>query len=274
MPESLADLYLVLSRAFLPPLDDEACDAFCRDLAADLGHLAAELPHGLQPAATAFGRAAAGAGHRLLRGYSQLFLVPPVPAPLNIGLYVDGCLMGPSTDALRAAYGRLGLAAGPPASLPDHLALVLEFLGLSYRSCTAAEADQARDAFVRPWVGAFVRRIEQEIRREPDSQQAAAMRPYLHLAEILMLAAWQGRVPAEPAAAPVRPRRPADGVQLCRLCGSAVAPLRDVRSMRKILAKRGLDAAFLDVCPDCRAADMGLVTMRAPELKRPGWGFS
>ncbi|MCC5809602.1 MAG: molecular chaperone TorD family protein [Ectothiorhodospiraceae bacterium] len=283
-----AELYLCLGHAFMPPMQAGSCQALARDLAADLDELLPDIGAGLELAEAI---AAVADDKSLLRSYSRLFLVPPYPAPLNAGLYIDQTIMGPSVVEMERFYQRHGLARDAGfRDMPDHLALQLQFLALLLGSAAqAAEAsetlyflEEARDflnRFLRPWPNAWVRRLEQEC------QAAAECRPYALLGRLVRDgldadARWlQSVVPAptpemEKAELTIVPRAPdaAPAKQsVCARCSKPFVPAGELIDMIHTLQRQGLDASHLSVCPGCRTAAMGL-NPTSPTFKeiRPG----
>ena len=189
-PADRAAFYLCLARAFLPPQEPAAYDAIKLHLADDLGELAVTLNY---PAANHLGdlrQAVAQVSDHLtlLRGYSKLFLAPPVPVTLNAGRYLDGAVMGQATVAIEKCYRDAGLdRAGSFHDLPDHVSLQLEFVAYlcAAEAAGGGSAMKAGDflaSFVRYWLPPFVAALEAACTKE------AADRVYLCLARLLRIA--------------------------------------------------------------------------------------
>ncbi len=185
-----AAFYLCLARAFLPPQNQAAYDAIKLHLADDLSDLAAALGYPGADALRALREAVAAVPDHLglLQDYSRLFLAPPVPAPLNAGLYLDGAIMGAATVALEKCYRQAGLQrTGDFHDLPDHIALQLEFAA---HLCAAEAAgnvpalrtDDFLASFVRCWLPPFAAALERARAREGPA------RVYLCLARLLQIA--------------------------------------------------------------------------------------
>ncbi len=201
--EAQSDLCLLLARAFLPPLPGRGHATMAALLPDDLMASAAAIPLEIGDDIRRF-RADLGGivdDDALLFIYSQLHLAPPVPAPLNAGLYLDGALQGSSVLAMEACYRRHGVErASAFRDLSDHLSVQLEFVALLLAEAAATDGGRARDlageaasfveAFVRPWIPALADRME----------RAAAERglpaPYRPLLNILMTAL--DALPSEP----------------------------------------------------------------------------
>jgi TorA maturation chaperone TorD len=194
--QAKGEVCLLLARAFLPPVDsgmrERMADLLPQDLAACAGILGVDIALDLAGYDREMARVADD--ESLLIAYSQLFLVPPVPAPLNAGLYLDGTVIGPSTQAMEVAYRRRGLDRSPHfKDLPDHLSVQLEFLASLFiqtaqaiktgnlASATALhdEAEDFAADFVIPWLPSLSNRITTTA---CDRQVAA---PYAPLIRIL-----------------------------------------------------------------------------------------
>lgn len=269
MSQALAEFHLLLSRAFLPPLEANFAAAFRRDLADDLEALAGELPiECLDPVRNL--RASLDAvtddGH-LLQTYSALFLQPPMRVHLNASVHLDGALLGASSLAMEEAYRRHGLQASESLrDLSDHLSRLFEFVAVLFaRAAEAGEAEQAAAlraeagefsaAFLRPWLPGFA----VEVRGVCDELDLP--RPYQHLAELAAIAVWEGAAWGDPGQ---------DSVP-CPDCGQPYVEEAALAAVRRIMEQRGLAVAHLDRCPNCRGlTDNGEVEMREPELRQGG----
>lgn len=260
MSQALAELHLLLSRAFLPPMDAAFASAFRRDLAGDLEALARELPFECAGPVRDFRTslsAVADEGH-LLQVYSALFLQPPIRVYLNASVHLDGALLGPSSKLMEEAYHRHGLAPSPDLrDLSDHVSRLLECVALLF--ARAAEADDAAQAealsaearefsavFLRPWLPG----LAVELRNACELLDLP--RPYQHLAELAAIAVWEGdawrRAGSDVRDRPEHAPRQAN----CSACGQPFAEDAAVAAVRRIMAKRGLDVSHLDRCPNCR----------------------
>ncbi|MCC5858339.1 MAG: molecular chaperone TorD family protein [Ectothiorhodospiraceae bacterium] len=277
-----AELYLCLGQALMPPVQPGTRQAMVRDLVADLedllpGHQAGEkLREALEAVAD---------DTALLRAYSHLFLVPPYPAPLNAGLYIDNTIMGPSVLEMERYYQRHGLARDMSfRDTPDHLALQLQFLALLLGSAAQAgpsvEArhalEEARDflnRFLRPWPNAWVKKLDKACHIIPECQ------PYAVLGRLVrdaldVDARWlQERVPAPgPAADAEEAEGTTTALQTevdqteCGRCGKPFVPSRELAGMLRALRDQGLDAEHLTVCTECRTSAMGLSPL-SPDFK-------
>jgi TorA maturation chaperone TorD len=185
-----ADFYLCLARAFQPPALPDACEAFANALPQDLAELAAETCYDIARLARRFGAAALDARDELLADYSALFLVPPVPVPLNTGLYLDGALFGRGTSAMLERYRRAGLAPDERfRDLPDHVAMQLEYLAVLFGR--AADGDVGFELHAREFLAQFVLEWLPPFRQalRAAAPRVPAARAYGVLAEMLEIAA-------------------------------------------------------------------------------------
>lgn len=185
-----AEFFVCLARAFQPMRTPQAEAAFAHALADDLLELAAQSGYDIGEAVARFAACAAQTEARLLADYSALFLVPPVPVPLNAGLYLDGGLLGRGTQAMLECYREAGLAPDERfRDLPDHVTMQLDYVAVMF--ARAAEGDAAAAAcareflaqFVRAWLPGFTQALHGAAQRVP------AARAYSALALILEAAA-------------------------------------------------------------------------------------
>lgn len=271
-----AEFYLCLARAFLPPVNECAYRGFTHYMVDDLAELSATLGYPIAGPLDALRAALAATPdtQTLLQAYSKLFLVPPLPAHLSAGWYLDGAYRGAGMACIESTYRRYGLARSPDFhDVPDHLAAELEFVAFMYGSAVrdsreagvfVEEAAGFLQRYVRPWLPALCADIAAAVAKY--SLPAV----YLHLARIAEAAvgcdaasvAASAHAPA--AVAPAA----ADAQHACRRCGVCFAVEEDLRVMRAALQREGLEATSLDVCPECRTADLGLRALPLPTLGR------
>ena len=126
-----AEFYLCMARVFLAAQQGLTAVHLKDELLEDLKLLAKDLPgiqdQQLKSLATALQDLDNDQG--LIKEYSRLFVTPPTPAPLNLGYYLDGGIMGTSTHAMEIYYLRYQLEKDKDfRDLPDHLALNLQWL--------------------------------------------------------------------------------------------------------------------------------------------------
>ena len=198
-PGAVAEFYLCLARAFLPPHTDNDHRALAVYLADDLADLAGETGYPIaEPLAQLRAAFDALPGPlALLQLYSKLFLTPPTPVALNTGRYLDGTVMGGSVQAIEGWYRRRGLERTESFhDLPDHVALQLEFVARLFAGAAAArqagddaearqleaEARAFLGAFVVHWLPGFCAALERTL------AQHRLPAPYLYLAHILCAA--------------------------------------------------------------------------------------
>lgn len=255
--ETQQTFWLTLANAFMPPQRPETAEAFRTLLAEDLEELCAALNIDAQPELADF-RHHVGQlrdNQELLVDYSHLFLQPPIPAKLNLGIYVDGALNGPCLDVLENAYRLVGIAKRETLKdLPDHLAVQMETLAVLFGAAVPAmPPEQFANLCL---VGALPRLAAAISNESPES-------PYAPLAGIAAKAI------AELAQAPDKKtqhrrrhtERRADtnlGVwRHCKTCGKPFAREKEIGIMAKALSEAGLSAEHLDRCPDCRDVMQG-----------------
>lgn len=244
-------LWLVLSRAFLPPTDREVAQAFLESLPAELEELCEAC--GIE-ALTDIGALAEsldliGATDQLLVHYSGLFLPPASRASLNLAIHLDGSLNGSAMDTLDEAMARHGVGKAEGFhDMPDHLAALLEVLALiSAEKVSPQETAAFARAFLLP---ALPRLAAQIAEREDDS-------PWLHLVRIVQATLAPYALPEERNRRRERAEKRADtelGVwRACKTCGKPYAREKEILIMAKALEQQGLPSAHLDLCMDCRA---------------------
>jgi len=289
-----AELCLCLSRAFLPPLQE--CDfvAMTTDFPADLEELDAELSRiGSDRLMRIKESLASFADHSaLLRTYSRLFLAPPAPALLNMGLYLDGGLMGNSCSELERLYVAHGLQRDPEfRDGSDHLALYLQFLAWCYAQAQehldagneAQALDVLRDvgsSLVRHGIPAIGNLVTQLHKAEsslglPDAfGELAELTRLVFTDDARTIGARLPTAPTtetrtpEPSTATETGTAATDSILACSHCKRSFLAESSLATMIDVLASKGLDTAHMTVCPECRTEAMGLTPMEAPRLKK------
>ncbi len=272
-----AELYLCLSRAFLPPYDDGFLPALAEDLPEDLTTLLAADASGTE-AIAALQRAARSIpdAPALRQGYTALFLTPPYRAPLNAGLQLEGTTNGAAVQGIRACYQRHSLERAESfRDLPDHLAVQLEFAAYLWTQSPGDEEKlQELQAFlaryVTPWLPELIRQLKAELPNTP----AAAL--YLAVAEITnaVTAADRDRLPAceTPVSAQdldTRQTLATSAAQVaveqqgamervhCPRCQCAITLRGSQAAVYQRLRAASITAEHLCVCPTCQ--EQGLV---------------
>jgi TorA maturation chaperone TorD len=297
-----AEFYLCLARAFLPPREERDFHAIKEYLATELAELGAAIGYPIGRALERLRAALARITDQqdLLQLYSRLFLVPPTPAHLNAGVYLDGGIMGGSVLQIENCYRRFGLAGAPGFhDTPDHLGSLLEFLAFLHASARATpetagatgipvRPDEARDfahRYLASWLPAFCRDLDAATAHGPAGVYAA-------LADVLRTAVTQdlartaattgAPVPAHPDSSAAKPGPEAADqfhcilgsvgapslAHFCRHCGTAFVPAQEMQAILLTLKRSGLGTEHLELCPDCRTQAMGLSSIPTPDPKR------
>ena len=292
-----AELNLCLSRAFLAPQAGVTLEEAQGPLLEDLRSLADALPALQTERIDALSRAlkALPDTQQLILGYSRLFLTPPAPAPLNLGAYLDGAMMGQSTQSMLALYRRHGLEPDSTFhDLPDHLSLNLQWLAWVYSEAmetrevgtdaTPALTDAAtmlhdvtlpalaalrgklvqagvEDALTRPW------RLLVDLTHSQLSHDLARLKPLMTAPT--PRAAPEPRQDTSQAAMETFEKSEAPRERLtCRRCGETFESDPVLAEMRQRLAAAGVSADHMTVCPRCQGRDAA-----SPSLKPPGAGM-
>lgn len=252
--QTASELWLTLSRAFLPPLGTEAQAAFREILPWDLHELCREAGVDARAAIDAFDIAAAQLAGRdeLLVHYSGLFIGPPAAVRLNVALCLEGTVQGPVMDAIVALMAKHGIGGSDSfRDSPDHLSSLLEFLAVLEEDDDAA---QDRDVVCRGFILPAAARMRAEL------VGTAAGSPYLHLLDVLCLALGS-RAPEEApprdrlntSGRPVYNRDPERGVwRTCARCSRPFAREKELAIIGRTLREQGLESDHLALCPDCR----------------------
>ena len=269
-----AEFYLTLSRAFLPPTHADSHDAFVRVLPGELREIARQAGYSVELGIAGYAAAAANIRDQLqlLQTYSGLFLMPPREVQLHVSVYLDGTILGGSSDGIMKCYAAQGLGRSDNFhDLPDHISVVLEFLALLFAKAAESDgypqADLLNDAgefnrnYLLSWVPIMRRQLARTLSECADRGHSPI---YLHLAAILQdalvtdageLTPMLKRV-LDPEALAKTHNEVSREMARCRECGADIAPAGRVRRVRKVLEKEGLDTSHLDLCPKCRGVDM------------------
>jgi len=306
-----AELYLCLSRALLTPHHQVSLEELREGLVWDLRELGEQLPAITPEWLTGFEAALAPieSSERLLLGYSRLFLTPPAPAPLNLGVYLDGANMGRTSRLIEALYFRHQLEKSPELrELPDHLSLNLQWFAWvlsqwleAQTGDGPAEIDTLHDLQVmaRDFTLPAIKGMQQKIAAAP-----GATNPEQQLWQRLVeltgrqlaqdLATWTPLV-AQYAGIlssvfPEAPGETADSKELspeddnsygkyavaakplvCRACGNTFVPDATLAEMRERLEAAGLGVDHLAVCAGCREVDTSSAAMTPPGASLTPW---
>ncbi len=266
-----AEFWLCLARALLPPRREILAQALREDLADDLEYLATtlgmDLSDAIMEARATFSQTDA---ESLLPAYSALFLVPPIPARLNAGVYLDGTLLGPNAKMLAEIFHRHGVEQSPDMhDTPDHFATILEFLAFLFH-----KADGAEPAILEPLLddmeavrGLLWRALPELLRRVTETEQERSLPAvYSALLQIIKTVLRDeqgiffyatGNDEQETARRYFTKRGTAPDLVACKACGKPVATARELKVIIDRLCQCGLPADHLELCPDCRDSMRG-----------------
>ncbi|MFN3398397.1 MAG: molecular chaperone TorD family protein [Sulfurimicrobium sp.] len=277
------EFWQCLAQALLPPHGEILDRALREDLAADLDDLAATLGLNIGDEIEKLRAVLAQVEvQALLPVYSSLFLVPPIPARLNAGFYLDGTLLGANTKMLAEIFYRHGVEQSPDMhDTPDHIATILEFLALLFHKADGAapellesllddmEAVRGLLRRVIPEIAARVAKTESE-RELPEVYSAllGVIETALHDAQCAFFAASDEA--AKPARRYFARREEAPDLVACKSCGKPVATARDLKVIIDRLRQSGLPSDHLELCPDCRDGTRGWKAGSA-EFNLPGF---
>ncbi|BAN36912.1 hypothetical protein SCD_n03113 (plasmid) [Sulfuricella denitrificans skB26] len=266
-----AELWQCLAQAFLPPRGEILSRALREDLADDLEYLATTLSMDLSEAITEARDALFHAdAESLLPTYSSLFLVPPIPAKLNAGIYLDGTLLGPNAKMLAEIYYRHGVEQSLDMhDTPDHVATILEFLALLFHRADTAGPDilepilDDREAIrgllrrILPEIAARVSEIERERELPPVySALLGVVESALRDEQCVFFSA-AVKDERESAHRYFSKRATAADLVSCKQCGKAIATARELKVIIDRLQQCGLPTDHLELCPDCRDSTQG-----------------
>lgn len=265
-----AEFWLCLAQALLPPRGEFLPLALRDDLADDLAYLADSLGLDIGDKVAELRAALAQIdAESLLPAYSSLFLVPPIPARLNAGFYLDGTLLGANTRMLAEVFQRHGVEQSPDMhDTPDHLATILEFLALLFHKAGGAVPEVLEPILDdREAVRGLLRHILPEIamrvaETERERELPTVYSVLLGVAETA-LSDEQGiffsAADDEPKAARryFAKRDEAPDLVACKACGKPVATARDLKVIIDRLRQSGLPSDHLELCPDCRDGTRG-----------------
>lgn len=273
-----ADFYLTMSRAFLPPMSPNAHQAFVSLLPEELAEIAGEAGYTLAEELAAYREACAALPDRtaLLQLYSALFLMPPREVQLHVAVYLDGAILGGSSDALLRLYARHGVACSDAFhDLPDHLSAVLECLALLYARAAESPAETRAELldgacelnrkFLLSWVPVMRRHMGRIIDESATAEDSRGpLSPlYLQLSAMLQNALVADAGPLDdvlngvldPAASTAAVADKHEMAQ-CTSCGADIAPAARIRRVKRVLENEGLDTSHLALCPRCRGVEI------------------
>lgn len=278
-----AELWQCLAQALLPPRGEILSRALREDLADDLEYLAAtlglDISDAIMEARAALSQTDA---ESLLPAYSSLFLVPPIPARLNAGIYLDGTLLGPNTKMLAEVFYRHGVEQSPDMhDTPDHFATILEFLALLFHQADVAESampdilddmEAIRGLLWRTLSELHGRVIETEQERSLPAVYSALIqivKTALRDEQGIFFCA-TGNDEKEKARRYFTKRETVADLVACKACGKPVATARELKVIIDRLHQSGLPSDHLELCPDCRDGTRGWKAGKT-EFNLPGF---
>jgi TorA maturation chaperone TorD len=275
-PPFSALFWQCLAKAYLPPCEETFFRALRDDWPRLLGEIASRVGLSLQPDIDAISKALheIEGSQDLLVTYSRLFLVPPVVAPLNLGVYLDISKFGGSALALDALYREYGLASSSDVlkDNPDHLARVIEFLGFLFaknaEACGSTQSPAGGTGYDLTTLRTnyLLRALTEMIRRTADAETAHQLPCVYSRILSLTLSAVRDHDgvlfeesivhPAEAAGVAAVSAEAAEIVN-CSECGSPIIAASEMHVIADRLRMAGLPVDHLQHCPDCRDAGRG-----------------
>lgn len=263
-----SEFWQMFALALRPPCADGLRDALayefepelqalCTELGADLGGALDPLP--AQMASLADPQA-------LLAVYSRLFLVPPMPARLELGWHLDRAMNGATVQLITGLMARHGLALRDEArEAPDLLPATLELLAWLFQRHDASGPENAggpspidvlRRRCLLPGVSALV-----PLARAAEADHGLPS-VYSTLLRALQLAL-EDRSCVFFSADDQKPccetpqRLPSSELVHCVACGAPIASAEDIAVVIDRLSLAGLPYDHLTHCPECRDIDRG-----------------
>lgn len=274
-----ADFYRCLAAALLPPMQEAHARAMLDgDLTRDLADLDQEIGYGLarEIAQLQSELSAIAEPQALLVVYSQLFLAPPVPARINVGMYLDGALNGGSVRAMEEAYRACGVERDEAFhDLADHASVQLEFVAMLYAAQAARYAGETTaepmpvdpgpflHQFARRWSGPLAADLERAT-----AQRNLAANPYLPLARILEAAVAGDAIAPEFDPKAARKQRAIEQAR-ARYAAHGIGA-EALAEIRRKLEERGLATDHLPVAEDTTAPAPAATTTGPQASRRAG----
>jgi len=265
-----AEFWQCLAQEFIPPRGEVLSSVRHAELTDDLECLAATIGLDIRAAIMEVRAALSQTNaESLLLTYSALFLVPPIPAKLNAGIYLDGTLLGPNTQMLVKIFRRHGVEQSPDMhDTPDHFATILEFLALLFQRADVTESappdilddmEAVRSLLWRALSGLHSRVAETEQERSLPVVYSALLRivkTALRDEQGIFFRA-TGNGEKETARRCSEKRETADDLVACKMCGKPVATAHELKVIIDRLHQCGLPSDHLELCPDCRDGTRG-----------------
>lgn len=261
-----AEFYQCLSRAFLPPMEEELWVGMRDYLADDLSELGQAL--GLE---TGSGLADYTAAMRpvtdrlaLLQRYSALFLAPSIRLGINTAAYLDGALGGGSVLAMEKSYRRAGFEADAGfGDLPDHVSIQLEFVARCFRLSQNGNVSAGRQA--REFLGSYVARWLPPFISDLEKRDAPS-NPWLPLARILKSAVDRDAFTVEPQ--PPQQRRLVALAKARHKRAQAAISEKELALIARRLRENGLSTDHLAIPPEQRDEARGWERKSLPTPQR------
>jgi len=270
-PRARAELWQCLAQSLLPPRGEVFPQALRQDLAPDLEELSSKLGLNIDDAVNKLSVTLSQTDEKsLLPTYSTLFLVPPIPAMLNIGVYLDGTLLGPNAKILTEIFYRHGVEQSPIMhDTPDHFATAMEFMAFLFH-----KAEGAEPAMLEPMLddmetvrGLLWHTLPELHRRVTETEQERALPTvYSMLLQIVKTVLRDeqgiffystGNDRHKTARRYFTKRETAADLVPCKACGKAVSTARELKVIIDRLIQSGLPTDHLKLCPDCRDGTRG-----------------
>jgi putative dimethyl sulfoxide reductase chaperone len=239
-----ADLYLALATSFQVPHVAGFAEAMRLHLADDLQELSTELGLDCAEAVAQLREEMRRLPDQLalLQCYSSVFLSTGARAWINVGRYLDGALNGGTVRAMEQAYLQCGLVRNTALrDLPDHVAVVLEFVCGLYGATAQDPPKVDPGHFLHELVAPWVVRFEGDLARA--AEQGLVPNPYHPLARILSAAVQRHAV--EPPMDPALRRRQQAMLRARGLYAARGITAEDLQEIRAKLQERGLSTDHL-----------------------------
>lgn len=270
-PHARTEFWQMLARSLLVPRGESFLAALREDFAPDLEAVAREcavsgLEQPIQRLRSELSKV--GDATELLAVYSRLFLTPPVPAPLNVGRYLDGNRPGDSAQQIARLMAHHGVAQSDAINdAPDLLPTLLEYLALRIGQQDGKELDERKPTWVdvQELRVRFLLPSSRRIAAQAKAGEAEYGLPSVYSSLIgIVVSALEDRdgrlfppMPATGTSSRESAVEQPGAAQMvaCRICGRAIASARDIGVIIERLRDAGLPSDHLSVCPDCRGGN-------------------
>lgn len=284
-----AEFYLCMARVFLAGQEGLTAAHLKDELLEDLKALAKDLPaitsEQVQQLQVSLEKLDNQQG--LIKEYSRLFMTPPAPAPLNLGYYLDGGIMGTSTRAMEIYYLRYQLEKDQAFhDLPDHLALNLQWLAWVLAQLLEEAGDQpAFQSQAIQDMGSFINNYTlPAVQQLANKVQAATEQYQLSTTWLNLITMTQSQLEAdlnslktllpvqEEASAPrqapeqreaAADARPDEELE-CQACGVTFTAGEALAEMISRLKTAGVAYDHMLICSNCRETSLDQGQMKPP----------